>query len=450
MQEDWLGNKVTTSSDATLAGINDFTQGFLSYENKAANILQAVEDDPDDCLANAYAALFYMFLESKDASGLARPYITKAASLAAGATRREQMNVAVINAWVDGDVQRALTLSEELADEFPRDLAMVKQAQYHYFNLGDCPGMLRIADKVVDQNLENPYMHGLHAFGYEQCHLMKEAETSARKAIEIKRKEPWAHHALAHVLLTHGKVQEGVDFLTDVSDTWVDLNSFMLSHNWWHLGLNYISQGRYQDTLDLYDQKVWGAWKEYSQDQVGAVSLLMRLELVGVDVGDRWIDLGEYLKTRVDDFVQPFLTMQYVYGLARAGLPEADVLMDNLARFVVTTPTLTRTSWQDVAVTACEGLIAHARGDYSVAMAKMSDCAPRLLEIGGSHAQRGLFDQVLLDCLIKTGRYIQAQQILARGRDNDVPRNTNLAGVYEKLGLTREAAHVQALLAKGS
>jgi hypothetical protein len=34
-------------------------------------------------------------------------------------------------------------------------------------------------------------------------------------------------------------------------------------------------------------------------------------------------------------------------------------------------------------------------------------------EIGGSHAQRDLFDQILIDALLRTGRLAQAQRMLA-------------------------------------
>ena len=415
--------------------------------------LTAAEKDPENCLANAYSALCCMFAESRDASELARPYIEKAEAAAAGATRSEQMTAAVVRAWVDGDIPRTLTLSHEVAAEFPRDLPIVKQAQYHYFNLGNPAGMLAIAEQVLERNSDVPYIHGMSAFAYEQSHLLEDAEAEARKAIAMKRKEPWAHHALAHVLITQGRIREGVDFLTDVSDTWSDLNSFMVTHNWWHLALNYIAQGRYVETLKLYDDHVWGVNKVYSQDQIGAISLLMRLELVGVDVGDRWEDVGEYLKPRVADFVQPFLTMQYLYGLARANLPETDQLMDNLSGFAATAPALTREAWGEVCLTACHGLLAHARGDYETAFRKMTVAVPRILEIGGSHAQRTLFDQVLLDSMIRTGRYAQAQQTLERERahcPNSTPINAALVDVYRQLGLPREAAQARARIAEAA
>ena len=175
-----------------------------------------------------------------------------------------------------------------------------------------------------------PYLHGMLAFAWEQCHVLEQAEAAARKAIAMCRKEPWAHHALAHVMLTQGRIEEGHAFMEDVSATWTGLNSFMVTHNWWHQALFALEMERHDEVLDLYDQQVWGVAKDYSQDQINAISLLARLELAGVDVGNRWQDLGNYLASRVQDQVLPFLDMQYLYGLARAQRAEADTLMRNI------------------------------------------------------------------------------------------------------------------------
>jgi hypothetical protein len=147
--------------------------------------------------------------------------------------------------------------------------------------------MLRIASRILPANADLSYAHGLAAFAYEQCHLLEDAERAALTAISLQRKEPWAHHALAHVLLTRGRNDEGRAFLDEMKDTWTDLNSFMLTHNWWHLLLVMIEQGEGEKALGHYATQIWGVWKEYSQDQIGAVSLLARLELAGIDVGDR-------------------------------------------------------------------------------------------------------------------------------------------------------------------
>jgi hypothetical protein len=389
-------------------------------------------------MANVYSGMLWMLLEARAAPIRAGKYLKAAERAAPLATRREQLNVAVLRAWVADDVPLTLRLCDELSDEFPRDLVMVKVHQYLEFNRGNSPAMLKVALKVLDASAEVSYAHGMAAFGYEQCHLLAEAETAARRALSLRDKEPWAQHALAHVLLTRGHIDEGSQFLEQVANTWTGLNSFMLTHLWWHLALFYISQGRDADALRAFDQHCWGVAKTYSQDQVGAVSLLARLELAGIDVGSRWEDVADHLQARAADTVQPFLTLQYLYGLARAGRPEADELLEVVREFSKIAPGYSRRTWAQVALPAAEGLHAYAKCDYPRAWDQLSVAIPRLNEVGGSHAQRDLFEQILLDAALKSGRLMAAQQMLELRRKSDpngVPVNMSLASVYNQLGL---------------
>jgi hypothetical protein len=453
MQQDFLGNPVTAQLDATLRGIDDFTHGYLAYETRAERILTAADADPGSCLANVYAGLLWMLLEAPDAARHAAKYLAAAERAAPLATRREQLNASVLRAWADDDLARTLRLCDQISDEFPRDLVIVKMHQYFEFNRGNSPEMLRVALKAAAASADVPYVHGMTAFAYEQCHLLDEAESEARSALEMRRKEPWAQHALAHVLLTRGRIDEGARFLEEMADTWTDLNSFMFTHIGWHLALFYLSQGRDRQVLELYDRQCWGIAKDYSQDQIGAVSLLARLEMAGIDVGPRWQDLGRHLAARAQDTVLPFLTLQYLYGLARAGRPEAETLLGAVRRYAETAPAFTREAWRDVALPGCEGLYAYARGDYAQAWRHLASSVPRIAEAGGSHAQRDLFEQILLDTAVKSGRWNTAQRMLELRRladPNGVPVNGALAAVYAHLGLPElaDAAHARAVLTR--
>ncbi len=450
MHADWLGNPVTVTKRSALAAIDNFSCGMLAYESRAEHIVVAADGAPEECLVNAYAGMLWMLLESPDAAARAQPYLLNATHGVAGATLREQLNVEFLQAWMSGDVAGALFVGNRLAAEFPRDLLMVKMAQYLQFNRGDFPALLRTALRVAGSNSDIAYMHGMLAFGYEQCHLLEEAEQSARRALVMQRKEPWAQHALAHVYLTRGQITEGVRFLESVRDTWTGLNSFMYTHQWWHLALFYLSQGRYADVLEIYDQHCWRIAKNYSQDQIGAVSLLARMELAGIDVGGRWVELGQYLAVRAHDTVQPFLTLQYVYGLARAHRPEADVLMDAVRARASQSSEASEGAhdafeasvWKSVALPACEGLLSHARKNYRAAREHLSLALPRIIEVGGSHAQRDLFEQILLDAQINSGALVLAQQTLELRRATDpvgVPVNRALAQVYDALELPEQA-----------
>ena len=207
---------------------------------------------------------------------------------------------------------------------------------------------------------------------------------------------------------------------------------------WWHVALFELSRGRSARALEIYDRHCWGVAKEYSQDQVGAVSLLARLEIAGVEVGRRWQELADYLVARATDTVQPFLTLQYLYGLARAERAEARTLLQAVRQRAGSAPAHSRDVWREVALPAGEALQAYARGDYDRAWREMSRAMPRMIEAGGSHAQRDFFEQILLDAAIRSSRLNAAQQMLElrRAADPDgVPVNTVLAGVYAKLGL---------------
>ena len=437
LHHDELGNEINVADPSSVAAVNDFVAGFIACEARVTHILVAAEHD-DSVTVQACAAALHLFAESREGFANARPYLARAAQSKLPTSERERRFLLAVQAWADDEVDVAIGLLEEQVRLHPRDLAALKLGHYFLFNLGDSPAMLRLALAAQGAAADVAQWHGMAAFAYEQCHLLREAEGAARRAIGMLPKEPWAHHALAHVMLTEGRIDEGRAFMQEVSTTWVGLNSFMQTHNWWHLALFLIEQGDHDAVLELYDTQVWGVCKPYSQDQVGAVSLLARLELAGVGVGDRWAELGAYLAARTHDQVLPFLDMQYLYGLARAGRAEADVLLRQVEAHAPRAPARTRDAWQRVAVPVCKGLLAHARGEHALAADQLGLALPRLVQIGGSHAQRDLFEQIYIDALVKSGQPVAAQHLLAqrlRAAPASARLRRQLAALHDSLGL---------------
>ena len=442
MAHDLLGNPLVDDDPALIAGLNDFVGGFLAYETRAEGILATAAAHPDAVMAQVYAGWLWMFLEAPEAPERARPFLEAARrALKAGRTpahAREAGQVALLTDWVAGDTAAVERRAASVVSSWPGDLAVVKLAQYLAFNRGDAPAMLRIILAALPAHGHNAHAQGMAAFAYEQCHRLDEAEAAARHALTLQRREPWAQHALAHVLLTRGRVDEGLHFLEAVRDTWTDLNSFMLTHLWWHLALFYIARGRLAEALALYDDEVWGVSPGFSQDQVGAVQLLARLEWAGVDVGPRWARLAEHLAVRSQDTTEPFLSLLYLYGLARAGRPEADRLLAAIGARAASASGEAAVAWQQVALPTAEGLVALARGDAVRAEAALSQGLPRLARIGGSHAQRDLFALLQVDAATRAGQWRDAQQALEQRRwvdRHDVPVNARLAALYRQLGL---------------
>lgn len=447
VRHDYLGNPVTAATDAELAAIDRFVRDFLGYRAQAAEVVAAADAHPGSVALNAYAGILWMLLEAAEAPAHATNYLERARAAVGQDHPREHALVALLEAWIRDDVPEALCVCHTILAEHPRDLLTAAFANYHQFNRGDFPAMLRTSLGVLRHLPDEADAHAMAAFAYEQCHLLTDAEAAAKRALQLRPDQPWAQHALAHVMLTQGRIDEGAAFLEARRSGWVGLNSFMVTHLWWHLALFWLSQGREAEALAAYDDQVWAVARDYSQDQIGAVSLLARLELAGVDVGPRWAELAEWLTVRAEDVVQPFLSLQYLYGLARAGRPEADRLLSAIRGAAEHSAEHVREAWREVALPAAEGLLAQARGDHETAVRRLGQALPRMIELGGSHAQRDLFEQILLDAVIRSGRLAQAQQMLELRRTHDpegAPLNRMLAEVYVGLGLPIQAGQAEA------
>lgn len=396
---DALGNAVALGEPSSLAGVDAFVDGFLACEARVVDVLPAAARD-DAPIVQACAAAPHLFAEAPGAAEAARRHLARADASRVPASPRERRFVEAVRAWADDDLGRAIALHEEQARENPRDLASVKLGQYHCFSLGDSPRMLRLALAAAPAAGDVAPMHGMLAFGFEQCRLLRRAEAAARCAVAMRRRGPWAHHALAHVMLTEGRFDEGEAFLRSVADAWTGLNSFMVTHNWWHLALFLIEQDRLDEALAMHDARVWGVCRDYSQDQVNAVSLLARLAL--------------------------------------AGRPEADAMFAAIEAFAPRAPAAGREAWVRVTMPAARGLLAHARGDAEGALAGLGEALPRMVEIGGSHAQRDLFKQMHVDALMAAGRWAAVQHALQPAASAR-PRSRRLAArlrrTYRALGL---------------
>ncbi len=373
---------VATALDAVEAAL-------LRYGKDVADYLTAPAATAPCAYALATHAAIHLLALTASGRAKARPLIAAAERLAPAATPHEQMFVAAASAWLRGNLKGAIARYRVIAERWPRDLLAAKLCHFHQINTGDFTGMLAALEPVVAAQPDNHFVHGMQAFALEQCGEADAAERAGRHAATLGS-DPWAHHAVAHVLDTAGRAREGRDWLAGKAHEWDGCSSFMLTHNWWHAALFEITLGDHDAALALYDTRVWGVRRDSVQDQVNAVSLLARLELHGVAVGDRWADLAPHLAQRIDDRANPFVDLHTVYGLARSGadLPLA-MLIGGLA------------SGDPAVATAADGLASHARRRYARAAAALTEVREVAIGFGGSHTQRQLLDLIAADAAAK-------------------------------------------------
>ncbi len=410
---DSQGLEVSTDSAQTIATIDRFGEAFLGYTQDAPAILEGIEADPDSVLARTLGAALFLFGEARQGRAEARAHLDAAAAGSRRANERERRLLDAVEAWFVGDYETSVTAHEDIAARWPTDLVSAKLGQYHAFNRGDSQRMARLALSVLAANNERAYAHGMAAFGFEQTHELVRAEAEGRLASQMSDHEPWANHAVAHCLDAGGRLDEAVEWMHGLAPTWEGCNSFMYTHNWWHTALFHLDRDETAVGLAIYDEHLWPIVPEYSQDQIGAISMLARLEMRGVDVGDRWQAVAPYLEVRVDDQVEPFLDLHYLYGLARSGQDVlADRLLGNIETHARSATGFVRVDWAEVALPAAKAMVAHARGQWDVAAAGLAPVLPEIYRIGGSHAQRDLFELLWLDAMYRAQEYSSASALL--------------------------------------
>lgn len=443
MARDGQGLEVSNAGAGAIEALDFLNEEWLRFGNKLDRFVAAADKEESCAMLPLMAANLVFSMNSTDGHAAGLRYLARAQTLGADANPRERAWLAATACYAAGNGDRAQRIHEDMAAEWPRDLMSAKLGQLHAFNRGDAEGLLRIGDRIMPANAENHYVWAMHAFALEECNRLDEAEASARKAIEMERRDPWAHHAVAHCLEARGRMLEGVAFLESMSDTWEDCNSFMYTHLWWHQALFLIDLDRTDEALALYDKRVWGVWKEFSEDQINAISLLARLELRGVDVGCRWADVAHYVKPRLHEHYSAFLDLQYLYGLARCGEQSAVTeMLASLEDRAERARPGEREAWAQAAVPAAHGLAAHAKGDHAEAARLLGQAMPHLPAIGGSIAQRSLFGAIHLDALMHAEWNDAALSILQadeRERPSVPATKRALAGLYRRVGRTEQA-----------
>ena len=391
---------ISGADQAAAAGYDHYVAEFLSYGAELRSLFSVADTNPGAPLLNAHAAALHMAFEGAEGWTAAAPYLERMRQTAATGTEREQLFCRAVDAWSRKDFAAALAAYDELTVRWPADLCAIKWGQYHAFNLGDQAALLRFGQRAAIAHENRPYAHGMIAFALEQNHRLEEAEDEGMRAVAISIDDAWAHHAVAHVMETQGRSKEGARWLDHCSHTWDKKGVFIRDHNWWHAALFRLALGRSDEALEIFDARLWGEWPEFPQEQIGAASMLWRLELHGADVGERWTPVLEQARARAGEHLFPFHDMHYLFAFARAGKDgEAEAFLNSMRNKAANMKRDTGFVWQEVAVPASEAVIHYARGRHAEAAAGFAPLIRGdLHKIGGSHAQRHIFVETFEAC----------------------------------------------------
>jgi hypothetical protein len=211
---------------------------------------------------------------------------------------------------------------------------------------------------------------------------------------------------------TQSRIDEGITFLSDHAHCWAERSIFVREHNFWHLALLHLDRDEPAHALEILDRHLWGEWPEFAQEQIGAISALWRLELRGVDVGERWRPVVAKVVERWHEHILPFHDLHFVYALARGG--RTNETREFLASMTRHGEGDTSGVWDSIAIPCANALVAYANGRHAQAAELIGAALPRLHLIGGSHVQRDVFVQTWIDAALRAGHHTAVADVLHR------------------------------------
>jgi tetratricopeptide (TPR) repeat protein len=374
---------------------------------------EAAARDADLVLARVLQA--YLALYAGSASG-----VTKATDLVGDLDpwdletgERELLHVLAAQSWAEGEWERAASFLERALLHESRDLLALKVAQDLYFLIGNRRDLRDVVERVFgawpSDRPGNGYVCGMYAFGLEENGQYEAAEQQARRALEQNRHDVWAVHAQAHVFEMEGAQRLGIAFLDHSTDDWS--SSYFATHNWWHRALYHLELREFDEALSLYDGPIRSSRSNEWLDVDDAASLLWRLHLFGVDVGDRARTLLEDVRGLLDDHVSVFNDWHAVMIAGLAGAPEV------CERLILLNRTASGGTNGRVVEAAglqlLEGFAAFAAGDTNRAWHRLIDIGPKAGVVGGSHAQRDVIELTLIAAAARSGDVPLAEALLA-------------------------------------
>lgn len=432
------GIAITASSDASVGKLEAAIIAYCAFRSDTGDRLKAALADPALVMAPILRGYFMLLLEKRELVARAEQAANTAAAAMtqAGATPRERLHLEALRAWIGRDGAAAAAILKRILAEYPRDLIALKLVQYLLFYQGDGHDMRdTFAAAIASWDESAPgygYALGCHAFGIEECGEYEEAERMGRRAVALHRDDIWAAHAVAHCCEMQDRDADGIAWLDEASRGWPNANNFAFHVNW-HRCLFLLELRCFDEVLEHYDREVRAESTDDSLDISNAVSLLWRLEQLGIDVGRRWDELAARSAARIDDHMLVFGDVHYAVALAAAGEDRAyDRWHHSSAAFAQTGTTAARVMGE-VGLALGDAARAHRRGDYGRAVDLLWPVRASIHRIGGSHAQRDFFMKLLIDAAMKAGR-VDVARTLLHERLAARPRNAWAQAMAAQLG----------------
>jgi tetratricopeptide (TPR) repeat protein len=441
MHVDSRGLQMTASGASSVVLLDDVVSAYLGMRKDTALRAAALQQADEECVL-AYCLNGYLAMHAcrREQADRARESLARAKKIArtAGGNHREELHISALDNWCAGKIEGAVDCWEKILVDFPLDILALRLAQFLTSYLGRSRAIRDSIARVLPAwSPEIPgygFVLSCYAYGLEEAGDYETAERFGRKAIDLNANDLWGAHAVTHVMEMQGRPAEGVEWIANIDKHWEGCGNFV-NHLWWHCALFHLATEDYGAALELYDRRVNVPGDEYL-DIANASALLWRIEQAGVDVGNRWEELVTRVGGNLEDHFFVFVDLHYL--LATATSLDAARARDALESCIhyAREDSTEAVVMRNVGLPMAKAIIAHRKRAYGQASDLLFPVRHEIHRIGGSHAQRDVFEQMLIDSAIRAERFSLAESLLQeriKKRPRDLWSWRTSAIVAEKL-----------------
>ncbi len=375
---------------------------------------KAVEVDEGFALAHAGLSLMHMF---QSRAARAKDTAKYATSLALQATRRERQQVEAISLFIGGQGPKSLALIREHLAEFPRDAIMLRLANRLYVTGCSGAGVANFPNELYAMlnGVERDYVDdwaflGQYAFAHHEMGYLGESLRLAERSLAARPTSGQASHSVAHVFFETGDHIGGGDFLGDWLSGY-DRRAPFHVHLSWHQALFELAQGRYAAAVSLYETDIRPSVLQRSAASLAdSASLMWRLRIYGGNNPPYSVDEIRDQASPVAG--QPGPAFRDAHAALAFAASEDECLFQRLADRLLESSNNGDSLAKEITLPLVKGIGAFAGGAYGEAVRLIEPVFPQLTRIGGSHAQREVFEDTLLEAYLRAEHYDKAEKML--------------------------------------
>jgi hypothetical protein len=362
---------------------------------------RALAADPDFALAHAAKARLYQVqarvLEAKAAAAAARALTTRMDA-------REARHVEIIAHAVEGKGPQAMALIEEHVGDHPRDAVPLSLALGVF-------GLLGFSGRVDHHEAQLALLERLARHWGDDWWFLTylgwariETGDVARGAAEVERalagnpRNAFAAHARAHGYYEAGDAERGAAFVAGWLPDY-SRDGQLHGHISWHLALFELARGNAERARSLYQDAVRPAVSTAPPlfSLADAASFLWRWRIY--EAGDDFAGGDEVAAHAGKNFPNAGIHFADVHAaLAERGDAAAQRIAQSRERVAGG-----RQPQGSVIPELCAGAAAFAAADYATAAERIGAVLAELPRVGGSHAQREVFEDTYIVACLRAG-----------------------------------------------